>query len=328
MIKVVVTGGCGFVGQRLVRALAQRGSLGQLDGTTAPIGRILALDHLQPPGLYVHELVEYVRGDVGSEVLLSHVLGGDCASVFHLAAIVSGQAEADFDLGMRINLDATRALLETCRRQRQPVRFVFASSLAVFGGVATVDDRTPPTPQSSYGVQKLIGELLVGEYARRGFIDGRAVRLPTVVVRPGRANAAASSFASGIIREPLAGVESVCPVDAGTAIFVTSPEAAVAALIHAHQLPAADWGSTGALNLPGITVSVTQMLEVLEAVGGAAARARVRFEPDPRVEALVRTWPAQFDTARALRLGFATDSDFAAIVRRYAAAQGAQAAPA
>jgi len=319
MINVLVTGGCGFIGQRLIRALVERRGLADHEGANQAIGRILALDHVHPSGLFVHELVEYVRGDVASAELLRHAIGGDGGAVFHLAAIVSGQAEADFDLGMRINLDATRALLEVCRGQRRPMRLVFSSSLAVFGGVARVDDATTPAPQTSYGIQKLIGELLVGDYARRGFVDGRSVRLPTVVVRPGKPNAAASSFASGIIREPLAGAESICPVDRATSMFVTSPEAVVAALIHAHELPAAAWGGARSVSLPGVTASVDQMLDALEEVGGAAARARVRFELDPKVDALVRTWPGVFTTERALALGFKADPDYATIVRRYAA---------
>ena len=177
-------------------------------------------------------------------------------SVFHLAAVVSGAAEADFDLGMRVNLDGTRALLEALRGEGRRPKVVFSSSVAVFGGAlpAMVDDATTPMPQSSYGVQKLIGELLVGDYSRKGYVDGRAVRLPTIVVRPGKPNAAASSFASGIIREPLAGVEAVCPVDPDTAMWVLSPTAAITNLLHAHELPAERWTGPRSLSLPGITV--------------------------------------------------------------------------
>jgi nucleoside-diphosphate-sugar epimerase len=197
---------------------------------------------------------------------------------------------------------------------------VFSSSVAVFGGVlpAVVDDSTTPMPQSSYGVQKLIGELLVGDYSRKGYVDGRAVRLPTIVVRPGKPNAAASSFASGIIREPLAGEEAVCPVDPGTSMWVLSPAAAIANLLHAHELPAERWTGPRSLSLPGITVSVRAMLDALEAVGGGQARRRVRMQPDPRIEAIVRTWPARFDTARADAMGFVRDEDFESVVRRYA----------
>jgi nucleoside-diphosphate-sugar epimerase len=197
---------------------------------------------------------------------------------------------------------------------------VFASSVAVFGGAMppVVGDSTTPTPQSSYGVQKLIGELLIGDCTRRGMVDGRSVRLPTIVVRPGKPNAAASSFASGIIREPLAGVDAACPVAPDTALWVSSPAVAIANLVHAHEVRAGDWRGERSLNLPGITIRVEQMLDALEAIGGKAARARVMMRPDARIRAIVDTWPARFDTARADALGFGRDADFATIVRDYA----------
>jgi nucleoside-diphosphate-sugar epimerase len=241
-------------------------------------------------------------------------------SVFHMAAVVSGAAEADFDLGMRVNLDGTRALLEACRRLSAPPRVVFASSVAVYGGVLPeiVNDTTTPAPQSSYGVQKLIGELLVGDYTRRGYIDGRALRLPTIVVRPGKPNAAASSFASGIIREPLAGVEAICPVVESTSLWLMSPTTAIDNLVHAHETPAAAWGATRAVNLPGLTASVREMLDALKIVGGAAAASRVRFEVDERIARIVYGWPARFDAARARELGFTHDVDIGSVVRAYA----------
>jgi nucleoside-diphosphate-sugar epimerase len=233
---------------------------------------------------------------------------------------VSGAAEADFDLGMHVNLDGTRALLDTLRAEGRRPKFVFASSVAVFGGTLpeVVTDETTPGPQSSYGVQKLIGELLVGDCTRKGFIDGRAVRLPTIVVRPGKPNAAASSFASGIIREPLAGVEAVCPVDPRASMWLMSPRAAIANLVHAHELPAGRWTGPRSLSLPGITVSIASMLDALARVGGEAARGRVKMQPDPRIQAIVQGWPARFDTARADAMGFVRDGDFESIVRDYA----------
>ncbi|MFN7432486.1 MAG: NAD-dependent epimerase/dehydratase family protein, partial [Betaproteobacteria bacterium] len=206
-MKVVVTGGAGFLGQRLIRALVARGRLTDAAGQERLIEQIVAIDSMQSGSLVVDERVGYVNGDISTPNFLQHVIAADTDCVFHLAAVVSGAAEAEFDLGLRVNLDGTRALLEACRRQPRPPKLVFASSVAVFGGAlpAVVDDATAPTPVSSYGVQKLVGELLVGDFSRKGYIDGRAVRLPTIVVRPGKPNAAASSFASGIIREPLAG---------------------------------------------------------------------------------------------------------------------------
>ncbi len=324
-MKIVVTGGAGFLGQRLLRSLCDRGRLTDAAGREREIGQILSIDHAQPARLYVDDRVGYVRGDIGSAGLVEHVMGTDTDSLFHLAAVVSGAAEQDFDLGMRVNLDGTRRLLDACRTQARPPKVVFASSVAVFGGApATVlDDAAAAQPQSSYGVQKLIGEWLVGEYARRGYLDGRTVRLPTIVVRPGAPNAAASGFASAIIREPLAGVEAVCPVEPDTALWVLSPRAAVAALVRAHEIPCSRWRevtSGRALNLPGLTVTVAQMIEALRAVGGEAAAARVRFAPDERVGAIVRSWPARFATARADALGFECDADFAGIVREFAEA--------
>jgi nucleoside-diphosphate-sugar epimerase len=319
-MKIVITGGAGFLGQLLVRALAARGSLTDAEGSERRIEQIVAVDQSQSGKLFVDERVDYVVGDIATPGFIEHVMQGDTDSVFHLAAVVSGAAEADFDLGMRVNLDGTRGILNACRKQTGTPKLVFASSVAVFGGElpAVVTDDTLPTPQTSYGVQKLACELLIGDCTRKGFIDGRSVRLPTIVVRPGKPNAAASSFASGIVREPLAGEISACPVDAATAMWVLSPQSAVAAFIHAHELPAQRWGARRALNLPGLTVTVAQMLEALRAVGGDAAVARVKMEPDERIAAIVRTWPARFVTTRADALGFTCDSDVVSIVRAYA----------
>jgi nucleoside-diphosphate-sugar epimerase len=323
-MKIVVTGGAGFLGQLLIRALLERGRLSRADGSEGEIGQIVSVDQAQPGKLIVDERVGYVVGDIGAPQFLSHVLAADTDSVFHLAAVVSGAAEADFDLGMRVNLDGTRALLDACRVQKRTPRVVFASSVAVFGSPlpAVVTDDTTPTPQSSYGVQKLVGELLVGDYSRKGFVDGRAVRLPTIVVRPGKPNAAASSFASGIIREPLAGETAICPVEPDTAMWLLSPGAAIRNLIHAHELPADAWGGRRALNLPGLTLTVREMIEALRAVGGDAAVGRIQWQPDERIRAIVRTWPARFETRRADAMGFVRDTDFVEVVRDYARAYG------
>lgn len=325
-MKVVITGGAGFLGQRLIRALCARGRLTDASGEERAIAQIVAIDQGHAARLFVDERVGYVVGDISVPTLLKHVMGTDTVCVFHLAAVVSGAAEADFDLGMRVNLDGTRTLLEGCRAQRAPVKLVFASSVAVFGGPLppVVTDDTAATPLSSYGVQKRIGELLVGEFTRKGFIDGRSVRLPTIVVRPGKPNAAASSFASGIIREPLAGEDAVCPVEPSTPMWLLSPAAAIDALIRAHETPRAAWQAAThnqALNLPGLTVTVAQMLASLGTVAGDAAVARVRIAPDARIKAIVQSWPARFDTARARALGFAADDSFDAVVRAYAATQ-------
>ncbi len=320
-MKVVVTGGAGFLGQRLLRALCARRTLVYGGGTARPIARIVALDAAgTPPGAVQDPLVHYVQGDLADPATVAAAFGAGIDSVFHLAAVVSGAAEADFDLGMRVNVDGTRVLLEACRHGgRRPI-VVFASSVAVFGGElpAVVDDGTTPAPQSSYGVQKLIGELLVGDYSRRGFIDGRAVRLPTIVVRPGKPNAAASSFASSIIREPLAGLDAECPVARETALWLMSPATAVDNLLHAHEVPAQSWGAMRAVSLPGLTASVSEMLDALRVVGGESAASRVRFVTDERIARIVYGWPSRFDAARALALGFKRDADIVSIVRAYA----------
>jgi nucleoside-diphosphate-sugar epimerase len=315
-MNVVVTGGAGFLGQRLIGALLARRELSDGGGVRRAIARVTAVDQVAAPAA---PGVEVAVGDAADPAFLRKVLRG-ADSVFHLAAVVSGAAEADFDLGMRVNLDGTRALLDTLRAEGRRPKVVFASSVAVFGGELppVVTDAATPTPQSSYGVQKLIGELLVADYTRKGMIDGRAVRLPTIVVRPGKPNAAASSFASGIIREPLAGLDAPCPVDPDTELWLSSPATAIANLVHAHELPAQRWRGPRALSLPGITVTVRSMLDSLASVGGEAARARVRMEPDARIRAIVQTWPARFDTARADAMGFVRDGDFETIVRTYA----------
>ena len=315
-MKVVVTGGAGFLGQRLIREILQRGELTDAGGARRRIEEVVAVDQVAAPAM---EGVRAAVGDVGDAGFVHDAVRG-ADSVFHLAAVVSGAAEADFGLGMHVNLDGTRALLEALRGEGRRPRLVFASSVAVFGGAlpAVVDDATTPMPQSSYGVQKLIGELLVGDYSRKGYLDGRAVRLPTIVVRPGKPNAAASSFASGIIREPLAGAEAVCPVEAETSMWVLSPAYAITNLLHTHELPADRWTGPRSLSLPGITVSVRAMLDALAKVGGEGARARVQMRPDPRIQAIVQTWPARFATARADAMGFVRDGDFESIVRAYA----------
>jgi len=317
-MNVVITGGAGFLGQRLARALLERGTLAGPDGQAHAIDRLTLLDvAAAPPG--ADSRVVSIAGDVADATLLERVIDRDTASVFHLAAIVSGQAEADFDLGMRVNFDATRALLEVCRARGHRPRVVFASSCAVYGGELppVVPATAALTPQSSYGTQKAMGELLVNDYSRRGFVDGRALRLPTISVRPGKPNAALSSFASGVIREPLNGLESVCPVPATTRVWLLSPATVIQCFMIAHDLDGAALGTNRSLILPGFTVSVGEMVAALERVAGPQVAARVRYAPDERVERIVRTWPVALDASRAIGLGFPTDTSFDDIVTRY-----------
>jgi nucleoside-diphosphate-sugar epimerase len=300
-MRVVITGGCGFLGQRVALQLLARGDIHEL-----------VLFDNAPPALPLPEnrRLSVATGDIADREAVRRVISPGTHSVFHLAAVVSGQAEADTDLGYRVNLDGTRAVLEACRALGTCPRVVFASSLAVYGGALppAVGDDTPLTPQTSYGTQKAISELLVNDYSRKGFVDGRAVRLPTVVVRPGRPNRAASTFASSIIREPLAGREAVCPVSPDTVMALASPRRIVAGLLHAHDLPADAFGANRSLQLPGFSVAVGEMATAVRRAGGEAAYARIRWQPDPQIQQIISGWPQVLRGPRAEALGFAADT--------------------
>ena len=308
-MKIVITGGSGFLGQRVARELLNSGQLNDAAGYPQSIRELVLMDIAVPADSFPNPKVRYAIGDVASPKFIAETLSDDTDGIFHLAAVVSGAAEADFDLGMRVNIDGTRSLLDACRHQQKPARFLFASSVAVFGAPLPeiVTDATMPAPQSSYGIQKLIGELLVSEYSRKGFIDGRTVRLPTVSIRPGKPNAAASSFASGILREPLNGVDAICPVEPETELWLISPRLAVECLVHGFEVPSEKLGSIRSLSLPGITVSVKEMVASLERVAGPAAAQRIHWKPDERIKAIVKSWPARVDTSRANSLGFPLD---------------------
>ena len=316
-MKIAITGGAGFIGQRLARALLARGSLTGASGKSERIERIVLADVAQAN--LGDARVTSLAGDIAEPSFVARMLEGEPASIFHLAAVVSGHAEADFDVGMRVNLDATRGLLEACRGFAKPPRFVFSSSVAVFGGKLPdpVPEDWPLYPQTSYGTQKAIGELLVNDFSRKGFVDGRALRLPTVSVRPGKPNRAASSFASGIIREPLAGVEAICPVPPEARMWLTSPNAVVENIIGAHELEASAFGHTRSLNLPGLCASVGEMAKALERVAGKEVASRIKWQRDEHITKMVLGWPAALETRRALAMGLRSDPDFDALVRAY-----------
>jgi len=251
--------------------------------------------------------------------VVSRIIGAQTGAVFHLAAVVSVGAEEDFELGMRVNLDTTRALLEACRKGSKVPHFVFASSVAVYGGdmPAVLEDETAPTPRTSYGTQKAIGELLISDYSRKGYVDGRSLRLPTIVVRPGRPNKAASTFASSIIRDPLEGREVACPVPPDTAMCLLSPRKVVDAFIRAQTTPAEQIGWPRVVQLPGLTLTVRQMLAALEEVAGPRVVGRVKFQPDAVIEKIVYGWPTAFRASKARRLGFAADGSMQEIIRAF-----------
>ncbi|MDB5459312.1 MAG: NAD-dependent epimerase/dehydratase [Caulobacteraceae bacterium] len=318
-MKIVITGGAGFLGQKLARRLLQLdGIAARDDGVRRPIDEVVLVDRVAAPDLGVAR-VRSVAADITDAQVMGGLIGPDVDLVFHLAAIVSGAAEADFDLGMAINLDASRRLLDLCRAAGHRPRVVFTSSVAVYGGALppVVTDETRLDPRSSYGVQKAIGELLLGDYTRKGFVDGRILRLPTISVRPGAPNKAASSFASGLIREPLGGQPTVCPVSTDLRLWLLSPRGAIDGIVAGAQLPSSALGDQRALNLPGLSVSVAEMIAALERAGGRAAVDLIRFERDPAVEAIVGGWPAAWDISRAQALGLKGDPDFDAIVRAY-----------
>ena len=319
-MRIVITGGAGFLGTRLARAILARDSLTDARGAVRPIREIVLLDVATAPDLG-DPRVRCIAGDLADPAVIERAVTGGTDTVFHLAAVVSGQAEAEFDVGMRVNLDATRALLERCRKLDAPPKFVFTSSLAVFGGPLPdpVPDDAPLMPQASYGTQKAIGEYLVYDMTRKGYVDGRSLRLPTVTVRPGKPNKAASSFASGIIREPLSGSDAVCPVAPATRMWVTSPRAAIANIIVGHEAPASAFAHTRSINVPGMSVAVGDMVAALRRVAGDAVADRVQWQYDPVIDGIVSTWPSNFAPKLGPALGMNADADFEGIVRAHIA---------
>lgn len=313
-MKIVITGGAGFLGLRLAQRIAEVGGLAVDGGPRRPVEEFVLVDRVAanelPPG------ARPVVADIAEPGWMEDAIGDHVDGIFHMAAVVSAQAEADFDLGMRINVDATRALLEYCRRLEAPPRLVFPSSVASFGPVAgTVTDATPSRPQNSYGIEKVIGELLVTDYSRRGWVDGRCVRLPTIAVRPGKPNQAASSFVSSIVREPMHGEDAILPVDPDLALWIASPRAAIGHLIHAFETPAQAWGPERVINLPGLTTTAAAMIAALKRAGGDASL--VHHQRDAAIEAIVGTWPGAMQTDRAHALGFEADTDVDAVVQAF-----------
>ncbi len=309
--KILITGGAGFLGLRLARALL---------ASPHPITDLLLVDQAFDAALVPQDpRVRILAIDLAQPGEAERLLAGNFEAIVHLAAVVSSAAEANFDLGWRVNWAATHLLLEAARTRGNQPRFIFSSSVAVFGGKLppVVDESTAPYPSSSYGAQKAAAELLVTDYSRRGYVDGRVLRLPTVAVRPGRPNLAASSFVSSIIREPLNGEAAICPVDPSLRLWISSPPVTIANFLRALELPAAALTGRPVLSLPGITVTVAEMLSALHRIAGPEAVARVHFAPNESIQRIVASWPAAFDVSRALALGFVQDRDIDAIVRAH-----------
>jgi nucleoside-diphosphate-sugar epimerase len=299
-VKTLVIGAAGMIGRKLIERLPQDGDLLLNDVVAVPSRKTVVSD-LSAPG--------------AAEALVA----GRPDRIFHLAAVVSGEAEADFDKGYRVNLDGTRRLFEAIRQAGGGYRprVVFASSIAVFGAPfpEAIGDEFLSAPLTSYGTQKAIGELLLSDYTRRGFLDGIGIRLPTVCVRPGKPNKAASGFFSGIIREPLNGEEAALPVPESVRHWFASPRAAIGFLMHAAALPGERLGARRNLTMPGVCATVGEQLAALRRVAGERAARLVRPQPDPAIMRIVEGWPQNFDARRALALGFRADASFDEIIR-------------
>jgi nucleoside-diphosphate-sugar epimerase len=320
-MKVVITGGGGFLGQMLARRLLATGELTGTSNTSEPIDEIVLFDSNVPakmlPGL--DGRARLMTGDVADAGRIREVVDQDDISVFHLASMVSAECEVDFDAALRVNLDGGRAVLEACRARRSRPRLVFSSSIAAFGGLASSEvatDSTKLTPGTTYGTTKAICELLVNDYTRKGFLDGRTARLPTVVIRPGRPNAAASSWVSGIFRERLNGEECVLPVDPGTRVPLAGYRTVVENLVRLHEIGSQALGPDRALNLPALELTAQEMIDGLSA---AVQRSLgpVVFRPDPAIEAIFATWAQHSSSERADELGLMRDRGLAEIVAAY-----------
>ena len=315
-MKILILGGAGMVGRNLALRLVADGELGgeKVDHLT--------LFDVVPADVQGNDrvTVEARTGDISDPDTVAALVADRPDVIFHLAAIVSGEAEADFDKGYRINLDGTRHLFEAIRAlgDYHP-RVVYTSSIAVFGAPfpEAIGDEFITQPMTSYGVQKMIGELLLNDYSRRGIFDGIGIRLPTIVVRPGKPNKAASGFFSGIIREPLAGLDAVLPVDDDVMHWMASPASATGFLLHAATMDTSTLGARRNLTMPGIAITVGQMIEALGEVAGPEAVARIKRQPDATIRGIVAGWPRNFDPARALEYGFTADASFQDIIRAH-----------
>jgi nucleoside-diphosphate-sugar epimerase len=317
-MKVVITGAAGFLGKKLSQRLAGNVTLTGRSGKPEAITKVTLFDVVAPEAPK-DKRFSSVTGDVADKTLIDRIIDEETDSVFHLAGVVSAGAEADFDLGYHVNLDGTLAVIDRMRRLPHTPRIVFTSSLATYGGEynKSISDDTPQTPQTSYGVQKTIGELLINDYSRKGFIDGRSLKLPTIFVRPGKPNKAASTFASSIVRDPLQGTRAVCPVTRDVKMAFLSPRRTIDAFIHAHELPGEAWGPWRSCMLPAITYSIDEVVKAMEKLAGSEPVKRIDWVPDPMIQKIVATWPGTVGWDKAKRLGFKPDSSIEEIIQAF-----------
>ncbi len=314
-MQITILGGGGFLGRKLAARLAQDGQLGG-----EAISGLTLFDLQAPPGMEAPFPLRCLGGDVADPAQVAAAIPEGTRVVVHLAAVVSAQAEADYELGMRVNLHGTLAVIEACRRLTAPPRVVFTSSVASFGGgqEARLEDDARQVPGNSYGAEKAAAELLLQDASRRGMLDAVCIRLPTVIVRPGRPNKAASSFVSAILREPLLGLPTELPVPEDFAVWICSPRRAVDWFLHAMVMDTAPLGIDRGINPPGRSATVGKMLSALESVAGPEARALVKPAPDPAIEAIVGGWPASFTADRARRLfGFSEQESLEEIIQGF-----------
>lgn len=319
-MNILITGAYGFLGRRLTARLLEAGQLRDSSGVSRPIERIVLSDIETPaPHDFDDPRIEVAQGDLGDASFVDELVTPGISSVFHLGSLVSGGAEQDFVLGMNANFFGTWNVLDASRKAGNVPKVVFTSSIAAYGGKLppVLPDNQRLTPESSYGVQKAIGELLVAEFTRKGYIDGRSVRLPIIAVRPGKANTATSSWASAIIREPLAGEGYVCPVGPSDSAFLLSPNKAIEGLIVAHDSDASLWENDRSVMMAGLTCTPQQMVEALERVAGREVASRVKWGDDPFIRTIVNSWPNSFSLEKATRLGFQRDSSVDAIIQDY-----------
>ena len=322
-MKVLITGGTGFIGSQLAKRILTLGALTGPSGRPEPVDAMTLFDVALPatpiPGLD-DKRISIQAGDISDKATVARLIDRDDIAVFHLASIVSGHGEKDFDLAMRVNLDGHLHLLEALRARKGTPRIVFAGSLAAFGGPGmpkTVSDATKQIPQTTYGMTKAMGEMLINDYTRKGYVDGRTARLPTVIVRPGKPNAAASSAFSGVIREPLNGVDFEMPIPAEVQHPMACYRTVVECFVKLHELAGEAIGPDRAVGLPALNLKVSELIESLRRVAGNRHLGAITFKDDPFIMKIVSGWPSAASPERAVKLGLPIDKDVDSIVKAY-----------